>query len=314
MILPANEVNDGGSRGDWQHMSSARSLRIAVTADLHYGTRHTTGNNATEQISEYLAANRPDVILLGGDIGAGEDFQRCLARFDHIDCVKACVPGNHDVWVKSYDSRGDSRSVYEEYLPRVCREHGFHYLDQSPLEFPHSNLAIVGSMNWYDYSWEIDRLKDAIEDWQERLKSKRFSRGVHNDANFVKWPWNDESFTTHAYEQLQCQLQTSLEKYPHSIVITHHPSIRELLPPMMDPPSMDGLLWRAFSGNMRVEKLILKYADRIPALWCGHTHRAVSGTIGSMRLANIGGDYHFKRLHEFTWPSGELDESEFTGD
>lgn len=292
-------------------MKSVRSLRIAVTADLHYGTRHTAGNQATEQLAQYLRANRPDVILLAGDIGAGEDFQRCLALFDGIDCIKGLVPGNHDVWVRLADVRGNSKQVYEEYLPKVSREHGFQYLDHASLQFPESDLAIAGSMNWYDYTWDHELLQQATPDWQERLQTKRFTRGQHNDANFVRWPWSDPEFTTIVYDRFKNQLEESLANFTHTAVVMHHPPIKGLLYPAKDPPTLDGLLWRAFSGNTRVEELLLKWAERIPAVWCGHTHSARHCQEGPMRGFNIGGDYEFKRLQEFDWPSGEIRELDF---
>ncbi|WP_020468431.1 metallophosphoesterase family protein [Zavarzinella formosa] len=295
-------------------MRSVRPLRFAVAADLHYGTRHTTGNRATEHIAEYLRANPPDVILLAGDVGAGEDFERCLALFDGIDCLKAVVPGNHDIWVRSSDPRGDSRRVYEEYLPRVSREHGFHFLDHGPLELPDSDVAVVGSINWYDYTWDHELLKQTAPDWEDRLKNKHFSRGVHNDLNFVKWDWDDLTFTTHVFETLTRHLESALAKYSKTLVVTHHPPLKGLLYPAPEPPPLDALLWRAFSGNTRVEELLLRHADHIPAVWCGHTHWARQSQSGTMRGFNIGGDYHFKRLHLFDWPSGEVTELDFVGE
>lgn len=295
-------------------MPPARPLRIAVAADLHYGTRHPTGNRATEQIAARLRDDRPDVILLGGDIGAGEDFERCLALFDGIDCVKALVPGNHDIWVRSADPRGDSRAVFEDYLPRVSREHGFHFLDHGPLELPAADLAVVGTMNWYDYTWDIDLLKQAAPDWEDRLREKRFTRGMHNDANFVKWNWNDVSFTTFVYENLKTYLAAALTKFSHAMVLAHHPPLRGLLYPAREPPPLDALLWRAFSGNTRVEELLTTHAARIPAVWCGHTHTARQCQVGPMRGFNVGGDYHFKRLHVFEWPTGIVTETDFLGE
>ena len=295
-------------------MSSVRPLRIAVTADLHYGTRHASGNRATEQLAGFLESQRPDVILLAGDVGAGEDFERALALFDRIDCVKAVVPGNHDIWVKSFDTRGDSRVVYEEYLPRVSREHGFHYLDHGPLELPASGVALVGSINWYDYTWDHELLKLAAADWEDRLRTKRFSRGTHNDSNFVKWDWNDLTFTSHVFDRLASHLEHALERQPHALVVTHHPPIRGLLYDTPEPPPLDGLLWRAFSGNTRVEELLLRYSDRIPAVWCGHTHSARYCRHGTMHGYNIGGDYQFKRLQMYDWPAGTVTEIDFLGE
>ena len=72
-------------------------LRIAVTADLHYGPRHSAGARATHELVAHLADHPPDVLILAGDIGAGDEFDRCLALFDGLDCRKTLVPGNHDV-------------------------------------------------------------------------------------------------------------------------------------------------------------------------------------------------------------------------
>src|SRR5262249_30611769 len=82
---------------------------------------------------------------------------------------KALVPGNHDIWVEADDPRGDSLTVYREHLPAACAAHGFHYLDAGPLLLPEADLAVVGTINWYDYSWAIDLMKQHVPDWEDRL-------------------------------------------------------------------------------------------------------------------------------------------------
>src|SRR5687768_5403592 len=94
-------------------------LRIAVTADLHWGTRHGPGRDATLALAAHLGETPPDVFVLAGDVGAGDDFERCLELFEKLPSVKALVPGNHDVWVTADDPRGDSLSVYRDHLPRA---------------------------------------------------------------------------------------------------------------------------------------------------------------------------------------------------
>jgi hypothetical protein len=147
--------------------ASPRPLRIAITADLHYGTRHTAGQVATLELVTSLHERPPDVLILAGDIGAGDDFGRCLSLFSGLTCLKALIPGNHDIWVTAGDPRGDSLRVYQQVLPQIAHEHGFHYLDQDPLLLPEYGLAIAGSINWYDYSWAIDDLPQASPDWAE---------------------------------------------------------------------------------------------------------------------------------------------------
>jgi predicted phosphohydrolase len=286
-------------------------FRLAITADLHWGIR-TSGDEATRLLVSFLEANRPDVLVLAGDIGAGEEFGPGLELFAALPCRKAVVPGNHDIWVSSDDSRGDSLRVYREHLPGLCRAHDFHYLDAGPLLFPDADLALVGSMNWYDYSWSLDALRRLFPEEENRLRTKRFTRGRHNDANYVRWSFDDVTFTAQAVDTLRDQLQTALAAVSRVIVVTHHPPFYGLTFPRPAPPvHLDGLLWDAFSGNRAMEALLAEHQERIAFAFCGHTHRARENNLGSIRGYNIGGDYHFKRLLCLDWPDGTVEAHTF---
>jgi len=287
------------------------SLSLAITADLHWGT-HERGDEATRLLLQFLHEQRPDVLILAGDVGAGDHFEECLALLDDFTCRKALVPGNHDIWVTDNDSRGDSLQVYREHLPELCSAHDFHYLDQGPLVIPEVDLAVVGSINWYDYSWSIDQLRTRIHDWEERLRSKVFSRGRHNDARFVRWPIADGHFTSEVVTVLSQYLEDALTQVSQAIVVTHHPPFYGLSFPRLLPAiTVDGLLWDAFSGNRQLEAVLNRWKDRIPFAFCGHTHRARENKLGNIRGYNIGGDYHFKRLLWLDWPVGTVETHEF---
>ncbi len=280
-----------------------KPLRVAITADLHWGIRP-AGDAATRLLLDFLKAKPPDVLILAGDCGAGDEFPACLALFRDLPCAKALVPGNHDIWVESDDARGDSLAVYREYLPKVAEEHGFRYLDQRPLAFP--------SINWYDYSWSVDALRQAIPDADERLRTKRFSRGRHNDGRFVRWPTDDVRFTADVVDTLARHIDLALDVVEQVIVVTHHPAFYGLNFPRPGPPSVpDGLLWDAFSGNRRLEAVLTERAAHIPLVFSGHTHRARENTLGPIKGYNIGGDYHFKRLLQLDWPAGTVTEHVF---
>jgi 3',5'-cyclic AMP phosphodiesterase CpdA len=279
-------------------------MRLAITADLHWG--HRRGQEATEQLCDFLHSEPPDVILLVGDVGAGRHFEGCLALFAGLPCRKALVPGNHDIWVEEDDPRGDSLRVYREYLPACCVPHGFHYLDDGPLLLPEADLALAGSINWYDYSWSLDQLRTQIPDWEERLRTKTFNRGRHNDARFVRWPLDDGRFTAEVVATLERQLHEVLPKAGQVIVVTHHPAFRGLSFPRPGPPTADGLLWDAFSGNVALEEVLARIAGRVPFVFSGHTHRAVDNEFHGIRGYNVGGDYHFKRLLLLDWPAGTI--------
>ena len=231
--------------------------------------------------------------------------------FSELPCRKALVPGNHDLWVRPEDRR-DSLQLYEEDLPEMCRRHGFDYLDQGPLLFPDFGLALVGSINWYDYSWSLEALRRDYPGEEVRLSSKQFTRGRHNDVNFVRWPLDDARFTARVVDTLAQHLRQALEKAERVIVVTHHPPMRCISFPEKQPPlTIDDLLWEAFGGNRAMEELLARHAERISFAFCGHTHRARQGTWHGIRGYNVGGDYHFKRLLWLDWPSGILTEHQF---
>jgi predicted phosphohydrolase len=285
----------------------ASNLRLAVTADLHWNIRQ-TGDEATRRLVDFLRSDPPDLLMVAGDLGAGEEFAPCLALFDPLPCKKALVPGNHDIWVEQDDPRGDSLKVYQEWLPWLSAEHGFHYLDQGPLLLPEANLGLVGSINWYDYSWTIDSLKASVPDWEFRLRNKYFSRGRHNDARFVRWPLDDQRFTELVAKTLEEHLVAALARVSQVFVVTHHPPFQALgFPRALQPANPDGLLWEAFSGNRLVEQILARHQDHIPLAFCGHTHRERENRLGAIHGYNVGGDYHFKRLLIVEWPAGMVE-------
>jgi 3',5'-cyclic AMP phosphodiesterase CpdA len=168
-------------------------LRLAITADLHWG-HGGRGEEATRVLAAFLQAQPPDLLILAGDIGTDSYFAECLQLFADLPCRKALVPGNHDLWVRP-DAPRHSLQLYEEDLPALCRQYDFHYLDRGPLLLPEAGLAVVGSINWYDYSWSLEALRHDYPNEEGRLSSKQFTRGRHNDGNFVRWPLDDGRFT-----------------------------------------------------------------------------------------------------------------------
>jgi predicted phosphohydrolase len=287
-----------------------QQLRLGISADLHWG-HGGKGEEATRLLAGFLQQQTPDLLLLAGDLGTGPYFGECLALFADLPCRKALVPGNHDIWVRPEAPR-DSLQVYEQDLADGCRQYGFHYLDQGPLLVPEAGLALVGSINWYDYSWALDALRRDYPGEEERLASKRFTRGRHNDVNFVRWPLDDARFTARVVAVFAAQLRDALAQVERVIVVTHHPPCRGLSFPEKAPPlTLDDLLWDAFGGNCGMEEVLARHADRITFAFCGHTHRARETTWQGIRGYNIGGDYHFKRLLWLDWPAGTITAHQF---
>jgi predicted phosphohydrolase len=287
-----------------------QNLRVAITADLHWG-HGGRGEDATRLLVSFLRKQTPDVLILAGDIGTGPYFAECLELFADLPGLKALVPGNHDLWVRPEGGR-DSLQLYQSDLAAISKEHGFRYLDQGPLLLPEHGLAVAGSINWYDYSWSLDALRRDYPGEEERLFSKRFTRGRHNDANFVRWPLDDLRFTAQVVEAMAEHLRIALAQVERAVVVTHHPPMLAMSFPDKQPPlSLDDLLWDAFGGNRAMEELLQHHAERIAFAFCGHTHRARDCTWHGIRGYNVGGDYHFKRLLWLDWPAGTVTAHQF---
>jgi predicted phosphodiesterase len=282
-------------------------MRIAVTADLHYG-HNRLGDEATRLLRQKLDTERVDLVLLGGDLGTDEHFDTCLRLFADLPCPCAVVPGNHDLWVGENDARGDSLEVYQQHLPNLCSAQRMHYLDRGPLLFPDADFAVVGNINWYDYSWSIERLRAEVPDWEWHLRNKAFSRGRHNDGRFIRWPTDDIGFTRDVVATFHRHVKSALAKVKNAIVVTHHPALHGLsFPRDMPARELDPLLWEAFSGNTAMEAVLTEHADCIPFIFSGHTHRERECRLGKTIGLNVGGDYHFKRMLLLDWPLGTVE-------
>jgi predicted phosphohydrolase len=286
-------------------------LSIAVTADLHLN--HARGQAANDALLAFLRRNVPDVLVIAGDVAASVSFGAGLARFAGLPCLKIVTPGNHDLWVPT-DHPTDSLHAYRELLPAEAARHGFHWLDGGPLIFREQGLAIAGSVNWYDYGWAIQAMQRLHPDELHRLESKRFERGRHNDAVFVRWPLDDAGFTALVAEALGRHIEEALAEVSACVVVTHHPPLYSMSFPRWGPPmELEQLMWDAFAGNPRVERLLMRHASRIPFAFCGHTHRGATAVAGGIRGYNVGGGYDEKRLLWLEWPAGTVTAHEFGG-
>lgn len=284
-------------------------LKLALTADLHWG-HNARGDEAVRLLAEALHRSPPDVLVLAGDIGTVRHFAGCLEVFADLPCRKALVPGNHDVWVPR-DAEHDSLHLYETELPRISAQYGFHYLDQAPLVLD-EGLALVGSMSWYDYSWSLAELQQRFPGEEEKLKTKHFPFGTYMDAVYVRWPYDDVTFTTRAAAALEQHLTQVLRSSERAVVVTHHPCFQGVsFPSVGRAETLTELFWAALGGSVQIEQVLARHADRIAFAFSGHTHRSREGSLGPIRGFNIGGDYRWKRLLRLDWPEGTVTPQEF---
>ena len=281
-------------------------MKLAITADLHRGMSP-KGDAATLALVQQVAELQPDALVLAGDLGEGEQFAACLRLFRELPCAKLLVPGNHDLW--THDPSPASLELYEEGLPAIAAEHGFHYLDRAPYLSADSMEAVVGSINWYDYSFADPELEQEIPDVRAMYQAKRFPHGQHNDGRYIHLGMSDAAFTRRVVDRFRDQLRGLPGNVERVTVIQHHPPVRALFYPT-PLVTVDQRVWLAYTGNRRMQDLVLN-EPRVRHVICGHTHAACEADILGKRCLNIGGDYGWKRLLLLDTVTGEEQSWEF---
>src|SRR5258708_248632 len=119
-------------------------MRLLLTADLHYN--HAKSKTVADELIDRINAEQFDILIVIGDtaVADGDSLEQCLRKFSHTG-PKLIVAGNHELWTHS----DDSYKIFTETLPQRIKNLGWHWLETDP--YITGDLAIVGSIGWYDY-------------------------------------------------------------------------------------------------------------------------------------------------------------------
>src|SRR5690349_3753088 len=123
-------------------------MRLLITSDLHYN--HAASRPVAEQLIEQINRTGGDVLVLVGDTGVLQDrcLDECLSRI-RMSGERLFVAGNHELWTHG----ASSYELFTDVLPQRVRELGWRWLQDEPLILGAHDVAIVGSVGWYDYSF-----------------------------------------------------------------------------------------------------------------------------------------------------------------
>ena len=279
-------------------------MRLLATADLHYN--HAKSRASADELIDRLNRESADALVVVGDVAAadGDALEQCLSRIRFAG-PKLFVAGNHELWTLG----PDSHKLFREDLPARVRAAGWHWLQTEPFRL--GDVAIVGSIGWYDYSFAQASLGIPDRFYAAKVSpgvAERFDEYRHlldpaddvgpvareviarwNDGRFVKLHRPDEAFLDELLDELRGQLRACAGA--RSVVAAvHHLPFRELLPPSHN------IQWdftKAYLGSERIGQLLLEFPN-VRYVLCGHSHFPARAAVGHVDAVNVGSGYRWK--------------------
>ena len=238
---------------------------IIVASDLHLGI---TEEAPIRALATEIAAQQPDLTVLAGDIGEGlARISACLSVFAQLPGRVAVVAGNHDVW--TFRGGPSSQDMWERLVPQAVRGAGMIWLEDETCRV--GDVAVVGSLAWYDYSG-VDPTVPPYP--PEHFVSEKPSRNL--DGRYVTWPWSDVDFAERLGDKLCARLE-ALEadaSVRDVLVVTHVPLCERQLRRRPDDPRWG--FGNAYFGNLTLGRRVLAF-PKVRRIVSGHTHIPAQG-------------------------------------
>lgn len=255
-------------------------IRILLSGDLHY---HPRSRRALEHMAQQVALERPDCLILAGDIGYPlSEFRHCLALFAGVKCPKLALAGNHDVWSSEYDSQ----TLWQRELEAAARAAGFVWLDREVFRL--GSLGICGTLGWYDYSSREPSL--VLGDTDYAINKGMFN----NDGNYVDWATGDQEFAAQVLAEFEARLAGLCEDpaVTQVLVATHVPPFSQNL--VHKPGNLAWSICNAYAANLTLGEAILR-CPKVTHVVSGHTHAggqwSIPAPFGLVESHVVGSDY-----------------------
>jgi len=282
-------------------------MKIAVTADIHYGTR--TGKEEIESFLSTLKKDGIEYLVIAGDLASrGADHRNFIEAIGILQQFSGKIlfcPGNHDLWT----IEGNSFELLTDKIPGLLCGSNIHLLDGNP--FIIGDLGIVGSVGWYDYSFRVVPVElekvfsqyifrfdrgDTMLRWNQltlseyrgkecrvSLDGRQWKKSTWQDKRFIKWHFSDDRFLDFCIKRLKADIESILPRVSNIMVITHHLPFPEFVPNIPDPT------WgfhRAYLGSKKIGETLLQY-PQIRYVFFGHSHRNREIKLNGITARNV---------------------------
>ncbi|MFW9849791.1 MAG: metallophosphoesterase [Candidatus Thorarchaeota archaeon] len=236
-------------------------MRIAAISDIHI--RSDGKDEALIQaINQKLEDISPDVLIIAGDISHDIYLlEETLMKLKISDAACLYVAGNHDVWFEEEKGLGSLRK-YSTLIGEACERAGFQHLPDHPLI--KDDIAFVGSLGWYDYSFK----RDDLDISEETYADKHWKEFYWRDYYTIDWSYTDEEVTALFNSKLQYDLDILPNQVSKIVYVSHHLPFKSLT------LYRDSLPWDFFSAFMGSESTgnLLLNDERVILTISGHSH------------------------------------------
>ena len=236
-------------------------MRIAAISDIHVRSQR-ADDALIEGIRNRVEDLAPDIFVIAGDISHRlDDLRDALSKLKITGCENLYVAGNHDVWFEEEIGLG-TLEKYSKAIGEVCRDTGFIHLPDGP--YVTGDLAFVGSLGWYDYSF---RRMD-LDISEEQYEKKQYRGSYWRDFYCVDWTFTDKEATQLLNEKLQYDLNALPDSVQRVVYVSHHLPFQDLT------LYKDKLPWDFFSAFMGATSTgkILQEDSRVILSISGHSH------------------------------------------
>ncbi len=283
-------------------------MRIIVTSDLHYNIARSRA--PTRSLAQDICTLGGDILIFAGD-SASTDLSvldEVFGLFESFTGARLAIAGNHELWTPG---GADSLHRYENELAEACSRNGVHYLDREP--FRAGDLAVVGSVGWYDFTFRSSVLNVPLRFYQHkvapgaaaRLEEHHHLLGDNGDVPDalrqlgtrwmdgvrVKLPISDVEFTRALAVKLRRHLENVNESASRIVAAFHHLPLADLVPHSVIPN------WEFATAFMGSELFgdVLSDFDKVSHVFCGHSHRARRCKRRHLTFCSIGSTYREKQ-------------------
>lgn len=241
-------------------LGTQKPFRLAWLTDLHLNFL------PYAQADEFLArveALEPDAVLITGDISESRDLSRMLAHIEErLERAVYFVLGNHDFYHGAIrDVRALATGACQTGVGRLK------YLTAStePVELT-STVGLVGHDGWADARLgDYERSLVMMNDY--RLIAELAAHGKRD-----RWPIL-QALGDEAADHIRTVLPIALARYPHVLLATHVPPLREACwheGRLSDDEWAPHFTCKAMGDAILA--IMRDFPERRLTVFCGHTH------------------------------------------